>query len=64
MFIKYKVKGLKMFQKYRVKPYSSGMEDIDKVYTVQRKIFIWWTIKYFKSYKAADLWIDKNIMGK
>ena len=53
-----------MFQKYRVKPIHSELKDVDDVYAVQRKIIIWWTIRYFDTYRGADLWIDKNIMGK
>jgi hypothetical protein len=61
-----------MFHKYRVKPIHCELADVVDVdvvyngvlYAVQRKIFIWWTIKYFATYRGADLWIDKNIMEK
>ena len=53
-----------MFHKYKVKLIHSILKDVDDVYAVQRKIFIWWTIKYFNTYRGADLWIDMNIMGK
>ena len=42
-----------MFHTYRVKPIPK-----DDIYAVQRKIFIWWTIKYFSTYNGADRWID------
>ena len=51
-----------IFNKYRVKPIQSDYKNLDTVYAVQRKIFIWWTIKYFKTYRGADLWIDLNVM--
>ena len=59
-----------MFLKYRVKPIHSesirwmAWGENETVYAVQRKIFIWWTIKYFDTYRGADLWIDKNIMDE
>ena len=55
-----------MFQiKYRVKPIHSILNDErEEFFAVQKKVIIWWTIKYFKTYKAADLWIDINILGK
>ena len=53
-----------MFHTYRVKPVHNELRDVDDVYAVQRKIFIWWTMRYFNTYRGADLWIDKNIMEK
>jgi hypothetical protein len=46
--------------KYRVKPMNNGVWD--ECYAVQKKIIFWWTIRYFRTYRGADLWIDKNIL--
>ena len=51
-----------MFNNYRVKPIHSDYKEWDTVYAVQRKIFIWWTIRYFNTYIGADRWIDIIIM--
>lgn len=56
-----------LFSKYRVKPIHSPnmMGDWNEtLYAVQGKFIIWWTIRYFNTYRGADLWIDKNILGK